>query len=118
MHDGSFSSQVREQHYYRIAQAAVNTVIRNLANQMPPKDLHDPWPMRRAWANKRFGGSCPGGFRLDLYARKARKFTFCINIVEKGIPEYDVLGGYDAMMTQRHILPILEQTVEEYSVTW
>ena len=34
-----------------------------------------------------------------------------------GIPEYDVLGGYDAMMIQRHILPILEQTVEEYSVT-
>ena len=49
---------------------------------------------------------------------KAMKFTFCINIVEMGIPEYDVLGGYDAMMTQRHILPILEQTVEEYSVTW
>lgn len=35
-----------------------------------------------------------------------------------GIQEYDVLGGYDAMMIQRHILPILEQTVEEYSVTW
>ena len=49
---------------------------------------------------------------------KAMKFTFCINIVEMGIPEYDVLGGYDAMMIQRHILPILEQTVEEYSVTW
>lgn len=34
-----------------------------------------------------------------------------------GIPEYDVLEGYDTMMIQRHILLILEQTIEEYSVT-